>query len=52
MKAHFMQNIFLFLLVHNSEFLEYRIKNYCIRPHFDVDDFDIGLHTNDVRAHT
>ena len=33
MRAHFLQKIFLFLLVHNSEFLENLIKNYCIRPH-------------------
>ena len=36
MRAHFMQNIFLFLLVPNSEFLENLIKIYCTRPHFDV----------------
>ena len=36
MRAHFMQYIFLFLLVHNSEFLGDLIKNYCTRPHFDV----------------
>ena len=36
MRAHFLQYIFLFLLVHNSEFLENLIKNYCTRPHFDV----------------
>ena len=30
-----MQYIFLFLLVHNSEFLENLIKSYCTRPHFD-----------------
>ena len=28
-----MQYIFLFLLVHNSEFLEILIKSYCTRPH-------------------
>ena len=33
MRAHFLQVIFLFLLVHNSEFLENLIKNYCTRPH-------------------
>ena len=36
MRAHFLQNFFLFLLVHKSELLENLIKNYCIRPHFDV----------------
>ena len=36
MRAHFLQYIFLFLLVHNSEFLENLIKSYCTRPHFDV----------------
>ena len=36
MRAHFLQKIFLFLLVHNAEFLENLIKNYCIRMHFDV----------------
>ena len=30
----FCRNFFSFL--HNSEFLENLIKNYCIRPHFDV----------------
>ena len=33
MRAHFLLNIFLFLLVHNSQFLENLIKNYCIRTH-------------------
>ena len=37
MRAHFLQKIVFFLLVHNSEFLENLIKNYCIRPHnFDL----------------
>ena len=36
MRAHFLQIFFLYLLVHNSDFLENLIKNYCIRPHFDV----------------
>ena len=36
MWAHFFQKIVLYLLVHNSEFLENLIKNCCIRPHFDV----------------
>ena len=36
MRAHVLQNYLLFLLVHNSEFLQNLIKNYCIRPHFDV----------------
>ena len=31
MRAHFLQYIFLFLLVHNSEFLENPIKSYCTR---------------------
>ena len=31
-----MQKCFLFLLVHNSEFLENLIKNYCIKMHFNV----------------
>ena len=30
MRAHFLQNSFLFLLVHNSEFLENVMKNYNI----------------------
>ena len=34
--AHFLKKIFLFLLVHNSEFLENIIKNDSIRTHFDV----------------
>ena len=34
--SFFWQKIFLFHLVHNSEFLENLIKNYCIRTHFDV----------------
>ena len=29
-----MHKNFLFLLVHNSEFLENPVKNYCIRPHY------------------
>ena len=33
MRAHFLQKFFLFLLVHNIEFLENLIKNYCIRMH-------------------
>ena len=35
-EGSFLQYIFLFLSVHNSEFLENLIKNYCTRPHFDV----------------
>ena len=35
-RAHFLQYIFLFLLVHNSEFLENLIKSYCTRPHLDA----------------
>ena len=36
MRAHFLQYIFLFRLVNNSEFLENLIKGYCTRPHFYV----------------
>ena len=36
MRAHFLQYIFLFLLGHNSEFLENLIKSYCTRPHFST----------------
>ena len=31
--SHFLQYIFLFVLVHNSEFVENLINNYCTRPH-------------------
>ena len=36
MRAHFLQVIFLFLLVHNSEYLENLINKYCTRRHCDV----------------
>ena len=35
-EGSFFCNFFIFLLVHNSEFLENLIKNYCIRMHFYV----------------
>ena len=35
-RAQFLQKMLLFLLVHNSEFLENLIKNYCVRMYFDV----------------
>ena len=34
MRAHFLQKIVLFLLVHKPEFLENLVKNNCIRTYF------------------
>ena len=42
MRAHFLQYILLFILVHKSEFLENLIKSYCTRLHFDVVKYSMG----------
>ena len=49
MRAHFLQHIFLFLLVHDSEFLDNLIKtnkSYCTRPHLKC-----GLVLNGLRGY-